>query len=101
MLTYFSGVTVFVNPYTEPDEEDEKEKVKDEKNTEDEDNVSPSLLDLESLRSTYTQTGKRTHHFSNNLDMGTLGTPLIFYFDLLMCPVMSRIFPSVSPTFLT
>ncbi|KAH7845497.1 hypothetical protein Vadar_002903 [Vaccinium darrowii] len=33
-----TGVTVFVNPYTEPDEEDEKEKVKDEKNTEDEDN---------------------------------------------------------------
>lgn len=33
-----TGVTVFVNPYTEPDEEDEKEKEKEEKIAEDEDN---------------------------------------------------------------
>ncbi|GFY86636.1 plant U-box 49 [Actinidia rufa] len=32
-----TGVTVFVNPYTEPDEEDEKEQAKNEKKAEDED----------------------------------------------------------------
>ncbi|KAL9461226.1 hypothetical protein AB3S75_004264 [Citrus x aurantiifolia] len=32
-----TGVTVFVNPYSEPDEEEEEEKAKDEKNAEDED----------------------------------------------------------------
>lgn len=32
-----TGVTVFVNPYSEPDEEEEEEKAKDEKNDEDED----------------------------------------------------------------
>lgn len=58
-----TGVTVFVNPYTEPDEEDEKEKEKEEKIAEDEDNVSLSPVDLESLRSTYTDTGKRTPFF--------------------------------------
>lgn len=35
-----TGVTVFVNPYSEPDEEEEEEKAKDEKNVEDEENVS-------------------------------------------------------------
>lgn len=34
------SVTVFVNPYTEPDEEEEEEKGKNEKNAEDEENVS-------------------------------------------------------------
>ncbi|XP_057481551.1 peptidyl-prolyl cis-trans isomerase CYP65-like isoform X1 [Actinidia eriantha] len=33
-----TGVTVFVNPYTEPDEEDEQEKAKNEKKAEEEDN---------------------------------------------------------------
>lgn len=32
-----TGVTVFLNPYSEPDEEEEEEKAKDEKNAEDED----------------------------------------------------------------
>lgn len=35
-----NSITVFVNPYTEPDEEDEQEDAKDEKATEDEENVS-------------------------------------------------------------
>lgn len=35
-----TGVTVFVNPYSEPNEEEEEEKAKDEKNVEDEENVS-------------------------------------------------------------
>lgn len=34
-----TGITVFVNPYSEPDEEEE-EKAKDEKNVDDEENVS-------------------------------------------------------------
>lgn len=34
-----TSVTVFVNPYNEPEEEEE-EKAKDEKNAEDEENVS-------------------------------------------------------------
>ncbi|KAF3949707.1 hypothetical protein CMV_024459 [Castanea mollissima] len=33
-----TGVTVFVNPYSEPNEEEEEEKAKDEKNVEDEEN---------------------------------------------------------------
>ncbi|OAY35588.1 peptidyl-prolyl cis-trans isomerase CYP65 [Manihot esculenta] len=33
-----NSITVFVNPYTEPDEEDEQEEAKDEKATEDEEN---------------------------------------------------------------
>lgn len=39
-----TGVTVFVNPYSEPDEEEEEEKAKDEKNAEDEDKVSFWIL---------------------------------------------------------
>lgn len=35
-----TGVTVFVNPYTEPDEEEEDTKQQDEKSTHDEENVS-------------------------------------------------------------
>lgn len=35
-----TGVTVFVNPYTEPDEEEEKEKTENDKAAEDEENVS-------------------------------------------------------------
>lgn len=35
-----TSVTVFVNPYTEPDEEDEEEKAKAEKTIDDEDKVS-------------------------------------------------------------
>ena len=34
-----TGVTVFVNPYTEPDEEDEKEAAENEKKPDDEENV--------------------------------------------------------------
>ena len=40
-----TSVTVFVNPYTEPDEEDEQEKAKD-KNADDEENVSFSPFDF-------------------------------------------------------
>jgi predicted membrane protein len=40
-----TSITVFVNPYTEPDEEEEKEKAKDEKNAEDEENVSFESFD--------------------------------------------------------
>lgn len=39
-----TGVTVFVNPYSEPDEEEEEEKAKDEKNAEDEHKVSFWIL---------------------------------------------------------
>lgn len=39
-----TGVTVFLNPYSEPDEEEEEEKAKDEKNAEDEDKVSFWIL---------------------------------------------------------
>lgn len=38
-----TGVTVFINPYSEPDEEEE-EKAKEEKNAEDEDKVSFWIL---------------------------------------------------------
>ena len=34
-----TGVTVFVNPYSEPDEEEEKEAAENEKKAEDEENV--------------------------------------------------------------
>lgn len=34
-----TGVTIFVNPYTEPDEEEEKEKPKNGKEVYDEENV--------------------------------------------------------------
>ena len=34
-----TGVTVFVNPYSEPDEEEAEEQAKNEKKAEDEDNV--------------------------------------------------------------
>lgn len=43
-----TGVTVFVNPYTEPDAEEEEEKTKDGKNAEDEENVSFWTLKLRS-----------------------------------------------------
>ena len=41
-----TGVTVFVNPYTEPDEEDEQEKAKNETKAEEEDNVSFRSFDF-------------------------------------------------------
>lgn len=44
-----TSITVFVNPYTEPDEEEEKEKAKDEKNADDEENVSFKSFDLRVL----------------------------------------------------
>lgn len=44
-----TGITVFVNPYTEPDEEEEKEKAKDEKNADDEENVSFKSFDMRIL----------------------------------------------------
>lgn len=44
-----TSITVFVNPYTEPDEEEEKEKAKDEKNVEDEENVSFESFDIRAL----------------------------------------------------
>ena len=34
-----TSITVFVNPYAEPDAEEEEEKTKDGKNAEDEENV--------------------------------------------------------------
>lgn len=39
-----NNVTVFVNPYTEPDEGEEEEKANDKKNTEDEENVGFGIL---------------------------------------------------------
>lgn len=44
-----TSITVFVNPYTEPDEEEEKEKAKDEKNVDDEENVSFESFDIRAL----------------------------------------------------
>lgn len=44
-----TGVTVFVNPYTEPDEEEEKEEAKNEKEVKDEEKVR--LIFLEPLMS--------------------------------------------------
>lgn len=38
-----TNVTIFVNPYTEPDEEEEKDKAK-EKNAEDDDNVCSRIF---------------------------------------------------------
>lgn len=38
-----TSVTVFVNPYSEPDEEEAEEKAKDEKNINDEENVSSRM----------------------------------------------------------
>lgn len=40
-----TSVTVFVNPYTEPDEEEEQDNAK-EKNTEDEENVCSRIFEI-------------------------------------------------------